>query len=72
MRLEIRSEHLLEVLHHTLIEAFTAKVSVAPSGNDLENAIVNGDQRDIEGSQPKGSSLSSCPGHTQWLQRWAR
>merc|ERR1719401_2981337 len=43
-------EDLHEVLHHTLIEILAAQVGVAVGGHNLEDAIVDGQQRDIEGA----------------------
>merc|ERR1719395_262857 len=43
-------EHLHEVLHDTLVEVLTAQVGVAVGRNDLEHAVVDGQQRHIEGA----------------------
>merc|ERR1719401_2287495 len=43
-------EDLHEVLHHTLIEILAAQVGVAVGGHNLEHAVVDGQQRDIEGA----------------------
>mmetsp|Transcript_63397 Transcript_63397/g.166054 ORF Transcript_63397/g.166054 Transcript_63397/m.166054 type:complete len:301 (+) Transcript_63397:1286-2188(+) len=39
-----------EVLHHTLVKVLTAQVGVAVRRHDLEDTVVNGQQRDIEGA----------------------
>mmetsp|Transcript_15799 Transcript_15799/g.47414 ORF Transcript_15799/g.47414 Transcript_15799/m.47414 type:complete len:315 (-) Transcript_15799:19-963(-) len=43
-------EDLDEVRHHTLVKVLTAQVGVAVRGHDLEDAVVDGQQRDIEGA----------------------
>merc|ERR1719160_679729 len=43
-------EHLHEVLHDTLVEVLTAQVGVAVRRNDLEHAVVDGQERHIEGA----------------------
>lgn len=37
-----------EVVHDTLIEIFTTQMSITVGGNDLEDTIVDGQQRNIE------------------------
>mmetsp|Transcript_13397 Transcript_13397/g.16545 ORF Transcript_13397/g.16545 Transcript_13397/m.16545 type:complete len:292 (-) Transcript_13397:83-958(-) len=43
-------EDLHEVLHHPLIEIFSTQVGVTVGGHNLENAVVDGQQRHIEGT----------------------
>mmetsp|Transcript_58378 Transcript_58378/g.138977 ORF Transcript_58378/g.138977 Transcript_58378/m.138977 type:complete len:83 (-) Transcript_58378:614-862(-) len=46
-------EDLHEVLHHTLVEVFSTQVGVAVGGHHLKDAVVNGEEGDIEGSTAK-------------------
>lgn len=39
-----------EVVHDTLIEIFTTQMSIAVGRNDLEDTIVDSQQRNIEGT----------------------
>lgn len=42
--------HLDEVVDDTLVEILTTQVSITGSGQDLEGAIINGQEGDIEGT----------------------
>ena len=43
-------KNLDEVLHYSLIKVFASKMRVAGRRDHLEDAVVNGEQRDIEGT----------------------
>lgn len=42
-----------EVVHDTVVQIFTAKMSVTSSSQDLEDAVIDGKERDIESSPPR-------------------
>ena len=42
--------HLNEVRHHPVVEVLSAQVGVPGCGFDLKDALVNGQQADIEGA----------------------
>mmetsp|Transcript_109647 Transcript_109647/g.340299 ORF Transcript_109647/g.340299 Transcript_109647/m.340299 type:complete len:677 (+) Transcript_109647:253-2283(+) len=46
-------EDLHEVLHHALVEVLSAQVGVAVRGDHLEDAVVDGQQRDVKGAAPE-------------------
>ena len=43
-------EELHEVLHDAVVEVLAAQVSVAVGGDDLEDAVVDGEEGDVEGA----------------------
>ena len=42
--------HLNEVSHHPVVEVLSAQVGVPCCGLDLKDALINGQQTDIEGA----------------------
>src|SRR4051812_2652907 len=46
-------ELVAEVVDETVVKVFTTEVSVTSSGLDLEDTLLNGEERDIEGASTK-------------------
>jgi hypothetical protein len=67
------------VVHEALVEILAAEVGVARGGLDLEDALLDGEERDVEGAAAEVEDedvllapAPSCRGRTRWRRRWAR
>ena len=53
MKTYLALELVAEVVDKAVVKVLTTKVSVTSSGLDLENTLLNGKERDIEGTSTK-------------------